>query len=128
MGLRDRLTRKLMPEGGSSVEEALALLSRGAALVDIRTLAEYEAGHAPGARLVDVKRLADDPFTAVFGDDPLAEPDTPVVLVCDTGLRSGHAVRLLTEKDMKATFITGGLRAWAAAGQVLLPGPPRNRR
>jgi len=128
MGLRDRLTRRLVPEGGISVDEALALLGRGGVLVDVRTPAEYEAGHAPGARLVDVRQLAADPFTAVFSDDPLVEPDAPVVLICDTGLRSGHAVRLLTEKSMSGSFVAGGLRAWLAAGQVLIPGPPRHPR
>ncbi len=89
MGFRDYLSSKVMPSGGITVPEALHLLSSGGTLVDIRTRAEYEAGHAPGARLVDAKDLTRDAFGAVHGDNPLAEPDGVFVLICDTGLRSG---------------------------------------
>ena len=128
MGLRDYLTSKVMPSGGIGVPEALHLLASGATLVDVRTLGEYEAGHAPGARLVDPRELARDAFTAVHGDNPLAEPEGALILICDTGLRSGHLVRTVREQGFRAEFITGGLSAWRSEGQVLIPGPPRPPR
>lgn len=128
MGLRDRLITRMTPEGGIPVDEALQLLSSGGVLCDVRSLAEYEAGHAPGARLVDVGELGRSVMDAVYGDDPFAEADKPIVLVCDTGLRSGHAVGLVREQGFRGEFIDGGLRAWREAGQVLIPGPPRTRR
>jgi len=127
MSLRDRLLNRLLPEGGIDMDTVLALLASGGVLVDVRTQGEYEAGHAPGARLVDVKELGRDAMWAVYGDDPLAEPDGTFVLMCDTGLRSGHAVAAVRAQGRKAEFLTGGLRAWASAGQPVIPGPPRRR-
>lgn len=128
MGLRDYLTSKVMPSGGIGVPEALHQLASGATLVDVRTRGEYEAGHAPGARLVDPRALVSDAFGAVHGDNPLAEPDGAFILICDTGLRSGHLVKAVREQGYRAEFITGGLAAWRAEGQVLIPGPPRPPR
>lgn len=88
---------------------------------------EYEAGHAPGSRLINPKELIADPFTAVYGDDPLAEPDPHFVLVCDTGFRSGHLVDRVREKGYTCDFLASGLRAWRAGGEILIPGPPRGR-
>lgn len=116
------------PEGGISVDDALLLVSKGGCLVDVRTPPEYEAGHCPGARLVDPRAIADDPWTAVHGDDPLAEPDGVMVFVCDTGLRSSLAATQAREKGYAAEFLAGGVMAWRDAGQFLLPGPPRKRR
>lgn len=126
MGLRNFLTNRGMPTGGLELAEALNVLANGGILVDIRTPGEYEAGHAPGARLVESKDLVADPFTAVYGDDPLAEPDPHFVLVCDTGFRSGHLVGAVREKGYQADFLTGGLRAWREGGEILIPGPPRH--
>lgn len=128
MGLRDRLLNKMTPDGGISVEEALQLLASGGVLCDVRSQGEYEAGHAPGARLVDVKLLGADVMDAVYPGDPFAEPDKTIVLICDTGLRSGHAVKLVEQQGTAAEFVQGGLMAWRDAGQILIPGPPRNRR
>ncbi|MDA8439258.1 MAG: rhodanese-like domain-containing protein [Propionibacterium sp.] len=125
MGFRDFLSSKVMPTGGITVSEALHLLASGGTLVDVRTRAEYEAGHAPGSRLVDARELGRDAFGAVHGDNPLAEPDGAFILICDTGLRSGLLVAAVREQGYRAEFVTGGLAAWRAEGQVLIPGPPR---
>lgn len=125
MGFRDRLIGKLMPSGGISVDEALNLLAQGGVLCDVRSLAEYEAGHAPGSRLVDVHTLSQSVMDAVYAGDPFAEADKPIVLVCDTGLRSGHAVKMVSEQGFRGEFIAGGLRAWRDSGNILIPGPPR---
>lgn len=128
MGLRDRLINKMVPEGGLDVDETLQLLAKGGVLCDVRSLDEYTAGHAPGARLVDVKLLAQNVMDAVYEGDPFAETENPIVLICDTGLRSGHAVKLVEAQGFKAAFVQGGLLAWRDAGQVVIPGPPRRRR
>lgn len=117
----------MQPSGGVDVATALGLLSSGGTLVDVRTRIEYEAGHAPGSVLADPKLLANDAFTAVHGDNPLAEPDGTFVLVCDNGLRSGGLVSAVREQGFKAEFIRGGLVQWKADGQVLIPGPPRRK-
>ena len=49
MGLRNFLTNHGMPSDGIDVPTALTALSKGGVLVDVRTVGEFEAGHAPGA-------------------------------------------------------------------------------
>lgn len=125
MGLMDFLGKKLP---GLSVDDALLALSRGAVLIDVRTQNEYEAGHAPGARPVDPKLLKDDPATAIHGDDPLAERDAAVIVICDNGLRSSIAAAQLREQGLLAECVAGGMIAWVRAGNPSIPGPYRRRR
>lgn len=113
---------------GLSVDDALLALSRGAVLIDVRTPNEYEAGHAPGARPVDPKLLQRDPVTAIHGDDPLAEHDAAVVVICDNGLRSSIAAAQLRERGYLAECIAGGMLAWVRSGNPSIPGPYRGRR
>lgn len=127
MGLRDIIRGAVQPSGGIDVNAALQVLSKGGVLVDVRTPVEYEAGHAPGSVLVDAKELSQDAFTAVHGDNPLAEPDTTFVLVCDNGLRSAGLVQAVRDQGYPAEFLQGGLVQWKADGQVLIPGPMRRK-
>lgn len=125
MGLMDFLGKKLP---GLGVDDAMLALSRGAVLVDVRTQREYEAGHAPGARPVDPKELQADHVAAIFGDDPLAEHDAAIIVMCDNGLRSSVAAAQLREKGVLAECIAGGLIAWSRDGNPVIPGPYRRRR
>ena len=61
-------------------------------------------------------------------DDPLADHDAAIVVMCDNGLRSGIAARQLREQGLLAESLAGGLRAWAKDGNPVLPGPYRRRR
>lgn len=124
MGLFDFLGKR---SPGLSVDDAILALSKGAVLIDVRTPVEYEAGHAPGARPVDPKALHDDPLEAIHGDDPLAERDAAIVVMCDNGLRSSIAAAELRSKGILAESVAGGLRAWAKDGNPVLPGPYRRR-
>lgn len=125
MGLLDFLGKG--SSDGLSVDETLMALSKGAVLIDVRTRIEYEAGHAPGARPVEVKALINDPAEAIHGDDPLAERDAAIVVMCDNGLRSSLVARQLREKGVLAESVAGGLRAWVREGNPAVPGPYRRR-
>lgn len=125
MGLLDFLGKR-MP--GLSIDETLMALSKGAVLIDVRTQNEYEAGHAPGARPVDPKSLHENPLDAIHGDDPLAERDAAVIVMCDTGLRSSVAAAELRQKGVLAESVAGGLFAWVRDGNPSIPGPYRRRR
>ncbi len=124
MGVMDFLSKR-MP--GLSVDEALLALSKGAILVDVRTPAEYEARHAPGARPVDPKDLKENPLDAIHGDDPLAERDAAIILMCDNGLRSSIAAAQLREQGLLAESVAGGLFAWMREGNPAIPGKYRRR-
>ncbi|MFC2640908.1 MAG: rhodanese-like domain-containing protein [Propionibacterium acidifaciens] len=107
------------------VTAALHAMASGAVVIDVRTRREYERGHVPGARLVDPRALPASPVDAIWGDDPLAETDRPIIVVSSTGSRAHHAARLLRQGGFEASVLAGGLVTWAQDGQVLVPGPPR---
>lgn len=110
---------------GLGVASALGLLSHGAVVIDVRSRREFVRGHLPGARLVEAKGLREDPVEEIWGDDPLAETDRPVIVVSTTGARATAAAALLRRAGLDAWALTGGLGAWLGDGQVLVPGPPR---
>ncbi len=112
------------------VAEALGLLAAGGVVIDVRSQAEYEAGHIPGARLVSIHDLQQDAMTAIWGADPLAmlDPQTAektIVVVSATPAHASAIAHLLRDRGLAARSLAGGLLAWAKDGQVLLPGPPR---
>lgn len=126
MGLFDFLSKR--STSGLTIDETLMALSKGAVLIDVRTQNEYEAGHAPGARPVDPKALKENPIDAIHGDDPLAERDAAVVVICDNGLRSSMVAAELRRNGVLAESVAGGLIAWSRDGNPVLPGPYRGRR
>lgn len=110
---------------GISVNNALSLMARGAVVADVRGRREFERGHLPGSKLVDVAALRDDPVAAIWGDDPLADTDKPVIVVSSTGMRANVAASLMRQAGRDSYSLAGGLTAWARDGQTLIPGPER---
>ena len=84
-----------------------------AQFIDVRTPEEYEAGHIPGARLVQLDEVqsAADSF----------DRDRPVVFYCRSGDRSTLAVDAFRASGWDAYAIDGGLVAWAEEGLPLEP-------
>lgn len=89
-----------------SVDEALRLWqNKEAILIDIRTPAEYRAGHIPG-----VVNIPLDELERRIGEIPR---DKKVVLICRTGNRSAQGTKLLRNKGMNNVFnSTGGMSTW----------------
>ena len=75
-------------------------------LLDVREHGEWDSGHAPQAT------------HAPLGDlDPAAVPqDRPVIAVCRSGNRSGHAAQALSAAGVDVRNLAGGMTAWAAQG------------
>lgn len=111
--------------GEISVGDALIKLAAGGVLIDVRARADYERGHIPGARLVALGDLQDNPLEAIWGGDPLAETNKPVVVISATPAHANAIAHLLRDKDVDAYALAGGLLAWVQEGQPLIPGPPR---
>jgi NADPH-dependent 2,4-dienoyl-CoA reductase/sulfur reductase-like enzyme/rhodanese-related sulfurtransferase len=85
--------------------ELSAALDDGATLVDVRTPAEYEQGHIPGAVNIPVDDLRTH----------LSElPEAPIVVHCQVGQRGHTATRLLTQLGYDAANLDGGYRTWLA--------------
>lgn len=85
----------------------------GAVLIDVRRDYEYEAGHPPAARHIEVNDL-----TANADSIPR---DRPVVFCCRTGSRSALAAEAFRQAGFDAYNLKGGLTAWAEAGLPLEP-------
>ena len=66
------------------------LKQRGATLVDVRSVAEYASGHAPGTINIPLQELG-----SRLGEIPRSNP---VVVACASGSRSGMA-KLLLKKN-----------------------------
>ena len=82
-------------------------------LLDIRTEAEYQAGHIQGAQWFARGRLE------YYVQDLIKDPDTKIVLYCRTGGRS--ALATLTLQDMGYTNVVdlnGGFKEWISEGNT----------
>lgn len=94
------------------------LLERGEVqLVDVREQYEWDAGRIPGARHVELERLA--------GRAAEIERDRPVVFQCRLGIRSAMATAAFRAAGWDAYNLAGGIKAWSEAGLPLEPDDAR---
>lgn len=92
--------------------EAYDLTQEGAYVLDVRTAAEFEEGHVPGA--VNIPVEDPDLLSTEWGEVP---SDGPVLVICRTGRRSAEASELLAEKGYTEVYdVGGGMRMWRAEG------------
>jgi rhodanese-related sulfurtransferase len=94
--------------------EVQAMLAAGeAVLVDVREPYEHEAGHVPGARPIEIERLA--------WNAPTLPTDLPIVFCCRLGIRAKLAAHAFRRVGYEAYNLTGGFAAWHAAGLPVQP-------
>ena len=95
-----------------------ALINRDSALVvDLRPQADFEKGHIPGARNVQMSQF--DPENKQLAPARAL----PVVLVCKAGQTSGDAARRLRKAGFERVFVLdGGIGAWQQADLPLAKG------
>ena len=96
---------------GLNPAEAVLLMNREkAVVVDVCEPGEFAQGHIVGARNVPLSRLQAELPNVV------KNKTTPVILVCQAGVRSGRAVAVARKLGYeKAQSLAGGLKAWQAA-------------
>lgn len=75
-------------------------------LLDVRTAAEYERGHIDGFRNIPVDVLRER-----LGE---LDRDKPLYVICQSGLRSYIACRILAQKGFDCRNFSGGYRFYAA--------------
>jgi rhodanese-related sulfurtransferase len=92
---------------------AAALIDADAELIDVRRPHEYEAGHIPGARHIELNLLQDEAVRL--------GADTPIVVYCRTGERSAMAAEALRDGGFEAHSMTGGIETWSEDGRALEP-------
>ena len=92
---------------------AAELIDADAELIDVRRPHEYEAGHIPGARHIELNLLQEEAARLVA--------DTQIVVYCRTGERSAMAAEALRDGGFDAHSLAGGIEAWSEDGRVLEP-------
>ncbi|HCY64131.1 MAG TPA: rhodanese-like domain-containing protein [Oxalobacteraceae bacterium] len=99
------------------VKQGKSMAERGALLLDVRELEEYQQGHAPNSRLLPLgqlnKRIAElDAYR-----------DKPIAVICRSGRRSAQAVELLRQAGFtQVVNVQGGMNAWEAAALPVVKG------
>ena len=95
-----------------------ALVNRDNALVvDLRPSADFEKGHIPGARNVQMSQF--DPENKQLAP----AKSLPVVLVCKAGQTAGDAAKRLRKAGFEQVHILdGGIGAWQQADLPLVKG------
>ncbi|HEX3003461.1 MAG TPA: rhodanese-like domain-containing protein [Angustibacter sp.] len=108
------------PASGSSLapaQFAAAAKRPGTTLLDVRTPAEFAAGHLPGAVNVDVSSRD---FLARL--DQLDRAGTYAVY-CHSGNRSAAALQMMAQAGFTSAYdLAGGLQAWQDAGGDVVTG------
>ncbi len=82
----------------------------GALLLDVRTLPEYELGHAEGAMRIPHDELEERLAEVV--DAQGGDKDKPIVVYCRSGKRSGIAKEILVKAGFKKVTNLGGFDDW----------------
>ncbi|HHM04650.1 MAG TPA: rhodanese-like domain-containing protein [Gammaproteobacteria bacterium] len=95
---------------------------RAPAIVDVRSLREYRAGHVPGALHI--------PFYALpprYEEAGLKKSE-PVVVYCQHGPRAGFAKLSLKSRSYEQVlYLEGHMSAWQQSGLPVEQGPPPHR-
>ncbi len=101
----------LMQGKGLNPAEAVLLMNREKAVViDVCEPGEFANGHIAGARNVPLAQL-EAQLPGVVKNKA-----TPVILVCQAGVRSGRALSVVRKLGYEnAQSLAGGLKAWRAA-------------
>ena len=98
-------------QGGLSPAGAVQLINRErAVVVDVSENAEFAAGHVGGAKNIPMGQLEEKLGAMV------KNKTVPLILVCQTGARSGRALAIAKKLGyQQAQTLGGGLSAWKTA-------------
>jgi rhodanese-related sulfurtransferase len=99
-------------------QQAQQLVAEGAAFIDVRTTAEFAAGHAAGSCNIPIAEPGDGTGPPEFNTEFVdcvrkrCEPDGPVVLICHVGQRSFIAAQVLEQHGYSTLYnLAGGFGA-----------------
>jgi len=102
-------------KGLSPTEATIWINRRKAAVLDLRPIDVFKAGHLPGAKHIDAASIT-------TGIEKLKiDRKNPVVLVCDTGTQSRKALAEVQKLGFaEVGALDGGVQAWKAAALPLI--------
>ena len=86
-----------------ATNEAIELIDKGARVIDVRTIEEYNTGHIKGAINIPLDTI----------DTINYDKDTTIIVYCATGVRSLQAVNTLSDMGYKNLYnLDGGMLNW----------------
>jgi rhodanese-related sulfurtransferase len=101
-----RKGRQLVPEVSGFGVRKLQESDPTTRVLDIREVADFAAGHIPGAIHIPI-----DDLVPRMGELP--DRDTPLVVCCDQGLRASGAARILKDSGWRKLYtLQDGMEAW----------------
>lgn len=101
----------------SPAEFAAAAKLPDTVLLDVRTPAEFAAGHLPGATNIDVESAG---FATAVNQ---LDPSKTYAIYCRSGNRSKAAMTTLQQAGFTSVFhLGGGITSWQAAGGEVTTG------
>jgi rhodanese-related sulfurtransferase len=83
--------------GDAKIRQAL---QRGAVVIDVRTVYEYDQGHVRGAVNIPIDRIP-------ANVERIKQMNKPIIFCCASGMRSGTATRSMKEKGLKDVYNGG---------------------
>lgn len=113
------LIRSLLagPAASASVHEAAALMASGATLIDVRGSSEWQSGYAMGAVHVPLDDVRGAGVHALRSKGVNVEDGHTILVICQSGMRSGLACQRLAGSALFRTInVKGGMIAWRRAG------------
>jgi len=87
---------------------ARKLVAAGVKVVDVRTPAEFETGHVPGALNIPFDEMAER-------HSEVGPPTTPVLVYCKSGRRSAVAIATLREKGFARIYDLESYDRWVSS-------------
>ena len=90
------------------------IVSQKYILLDVRTESEFDDGHIKGAINIDY-------FSSTFSDE-ISELglETPVLVYCKSGNRSGKAMKIMNDLRFKEVYnLTGGFKGWLSGKNTI---------
>lgn len=91
----------------SYMEAKEKIINEGAILVDVRTYDEYNKQHIDGAVLLTLDTISDK-----TAGDVVTSKETPVIVYCQSGNRSGQAMKLLKDLGYTKVYDLGSIDNW----------------
>ena len=96
------------------IEFKTKIVSQKYILVDVRTESEFDDGHIKGAINIDY-------FSSTFSDEIIELGlETPVLVYCKSGNRSGKAMKIMNDLRFKEVYnLTGGFKGWLSGKNTI---------
>ena len=84
-----------------SIRDFSAALTAKTKVIDVRTPSEYRGGHIRNAANVPLNKIAH-----------YSGKKEPLYVICQSGMRSKQAAKLLKQKGYEAINVQGGMNRW----------------